>query len=108
MFIRSRVGKLMKEKGLTEGDLWKQTGVPRNTIRALARDASTRVDSDAMVTLEWKCAPECPTCQEESETECLTAFLTRKSPQIDAFPEIHPSRRPDGQRRLDRVYRRRG
>lgn len=48
MFIRSRLGRLMKDKGVTEADLSKQAGVARNTVRALARNASTRVDFETL------------------------------------------------------------
>lgn len=48
MFIRSRVGALMKERGISEKELHERSGVARNTIRALARNASTRVDFDTL------------------------------------------------------------
>lgn len=48
MFIRSRLGRLMKDKGITEADLSKRAGVARNTVRALARNASTRVDFETL------------------------------------------------------------
>jgi transcriptional regulator with XRE-family HTH domain len=44
MYIRFRLKALMDARGLSEADLWKRTKVARNTIRALMRNASTRVD----------------------------------------------------------------
>jgi putative transcriptional regulator len=44
MYIRLRLGALMKEKAVSEKELHDRTGVARNTIRSLARNANTRVD----------------------------------------------------------------
>lgn len=44
MYIRLRLGALMKAKGISERELYDRTGVARNTIRSLARNANTRVD----------------------------------------------------------------
>lgn len=44
MYLRFRLRALMRERGLRERDLWLRTGIARNTIRALERNASTRVD----------------------------------------------------------------
>lgn len=48
MFIRSRVGTVMKERGITEKELHDRTRVARNTIRALSRNAVTRVDFETL------------------------------------------------------------
>ncbi len=44
MRIKSRLGALMREKGVKEGELAEKAKVRRNTVRALARDANTRID----------------------------------------------------------------
>lgn len=44
MRIRSRLAALMREKNIKEGELAKLAKVQRNTVRALARDANTRID----------------------------------------------------------------
>jgi putative transcriptional regulator len=48
MYIRFRLGALMKERGLSEKDLYERTKIARNTIRALMRNASTRVDLNTL------------------------------------------------------------
>ncbi len=48
MRIRSRLGALMREKGIKEGELAELAHVQRNTIRGLARDANTRIDLPAL------------------------------------------------------------
>ena len=48
MYLRLRVGKLMKEKNISEKQLHDATGVARNTIRSLARNANTRVDFEVL------------------------------------------------------------
>lgn len=44
MRLKFRIGRLMDEKDVKEGKLSDLTGLSRNTIRALRRNASTRVD----------------------------------------------------------------
>jgi putative transcriptional regulator len=44
MRIKSKLGALMREKGIKEGELAEKAGVRRNTVRSLARDANTRID----------------------------------------------------------------
>jgi putative transcriptional regulator len=46
--LKLRVGALMKERGITEGEMWKRTGVARNSIRAMMRGSNTRVDLPAL------------------------------------------------------------
>jgi putative transcriptional regulator len=48
MYIRFRLGALMKERGVTEKMLHERTDIARNTIRALSRNASTRVDLNTL------------------------------------------------------------
>jgi DNA-binding Xre family transcriptional regulator len=38
----------MKEKGISEKELHDRTGIARNTIRSLSRNANTRVDFDIL------------------------------------------------------------
>ncbi len=68
MFIRSRVGTLMREKGLTEKELHDRTGVSRNTIRALSRNASTRVDFETLERLAGALGVRPLELLEETET----------------------------------------
>jgi len=42
--LKLRVGDLMKERGITEGEMWKRSGVARNSVRALMRGQVTRLD----------------------------------------------------------------
>lgn len=44
MRIKSKLGAVMREKGIKEGELAEKAKVRRNTVRALARDANTRID----------------------------------------------------------------
>lgn len=44
MRVKSRLGAVMREKGIKEGELALKAGVRRNTVRGLARDANTRID----------------------------------------------------------------
>lgn len=44
MRIKSKLGAVMREKGVKEGELAEKAKVRRNTVRALARDANTRID----------------------------------------------------------------
>lgn len=44
MRLKFRVGALMKEKGISEGELAERAGLARNTVRALMRGVNTRVD----------------------------------------------------------------
>lgn len=44
MRIKSRLAALMREKDIKEGELAEKANVRRNTVRALARDANTRID----------------------------------------------------------------
>ena len=44
MYLRLRVGALMKERGISEEELYKRAKVARNTVRALSRNSNTRVD----------------------------------------------------------------
>lgn len=48
MRIKVRLAALMKERNMNENELNKRTGVARNTIRAMARDANTRVDFEVV------------------------------------------------------------
>lgn len=48
MYLKLRVGKLMRDRQISEADLSKQAGVARNTVRALARNANTRVDFEVL------------------------------------------------------------
>lgn len=42
--LKLRVGDLMRERGITEGEMWKRSGVARNSVRALMRGQVTRLD----------------------------------------------------------------
>jgi DNA-binding Xre family transcriptional regulator len=44
MRVKSRLGAVMREKGIKEGELAAAAGVRRNTVRGLARDSNTRID----------------------------------------------------------------
>lgn len=44
MRVKSKLGALMREKGIKEGELAEKAGVRRNTVRGLMRDANTRID----------------------------------------------------------------
>lgn len=44
MTIENRIGKLMRQKGLTPSELASQAGVAHNTALALYRGVSTRID----------------------------------------------------------------
>jgi putative transcriptional regulator len=48
MYLRLRLGRLMKDRGISEAGLSKQAGVARNTVRSLARNANTRVDFEVI------------------------------------------------------------
>jgi DNA-binding Xre family transcriptional regulator len=68
MYLRFRIAALMKEKGISEAALWKQTGVARNTIRALARNAVERVDLRTLEKLAPALGVKPLELLEESET----------------------------------------
>lgn len=42
--LHCKLGAVMREKGVKEGELAEKAKVRRNTVRALARDANTRID----------------------------------------------------------------
>lgn len=44
MRVKSRLAAVMREKNINERVLSERAGVRRNTVRALARDANTRID----------------------------------------------------------------
>jgi DNA-binding Xre family transcriptional regulator len=44
MYLRLRIGTLARERNISEHDLWKSTGLARNTVRSLMRGVNTRVD----------------------------------------------------------------
>jgi putative transcriptional regulator len=44
MYLRLRIGKLMKDQNVGEAELAERAKVARNTVRSLARNANTRVD----------------------------------------------------------------
>lgn len=44
MRLKSRLAAVMREKNIKEGELAEKAKVRRNTVRALARDANTRID----------------------------------------------------------------
>ncbi|MFB4160588.1 helix-turn-helix domain-containing protein [Geomicrobium sp. JSM 1781026] len=46
--IRSMLGEIMKERGLSNAQLVEKTNVSRNTLRALEKNASTRIDFDTL------------------------------------------------------------
>ena len=48
MYLKLRVGKLMREKTISEKELAEAAGVARNTVRSLARNANTRVDFEVL------------------------------------------------------------
>lgn len=44
MYLKLRVGELMREKGIKEGEMSDRAGLARNTVRALMRGSVARVD----------------------------------------------------------------
>jgi DNA-binding Xre family transcriptional regulator len=44
MRVKSKLGAVMREKGIKEGELAEKAKVRRNTVRGLMRDANTRID----------------------------------------------------------------
>ncbi|MFF0831321.1 helix-turn-helix domain-containing protein [Brevibacillus sp. NPDC003359] len=48
MAIRSRLGDIMKERGLTNKDVVELTGVSRNTITSLASSATRMISYDVL------------------------------------------------------------
>jgi putative transcriptional regulator len=44
MYLKLKVGALMKERGISEKEMWERTKLARNTIRSLMRGSNTRVD----------------------------------------------------------------
>jgi putative transcriptional regulator len=52
MPVRSRLGDIMKQRGLGNKDVVEITGISRNTITSLAANATKRIDYD---TLEGLC-----------------------------------------------------
>ena len=44
MYLRLRIGALMKERGITEREMSERTTLARNTVRSLMRGLNTRVD----------------------------------------------------------------
>ncbi|WP_046214798.1 helix-turn-helix domain-containing protein [Paenibacillus wulumuqiensis] len=49
--IRFSLDKIMKERGLEPKDIIELTGLSRNTVKALALNANTRVDFPTLDTL---------------------------------------------------------
>ncbi|MBB6449614.1 putative transcriptional regulator [Geomicrobium halophilum] len=45
------LGKIMKERGLTNRDVVELTGVSRNTVKGFQTDSSRRIDFDTMYNL---------------------------------------------------------
>lgn len=48
MYLKLRVGELMRQQGISEKDMHDRTGLARNTVRALMRGAVARVDLDTL------------------------------------------------------------
>ena len=44
MYLKLRVGELMREKGIKEGEMAERADLARNTVRALMRGTVARVD----------------------------------------------------------------
>ncbi|MFD2615713.1 helix-turn-helix domain-containing protein [Paenibacillus gansuensis] len=42
--IRLTLDRLMEARGLTQNDIIEMTGISRNTVKALAANANTRID----------------------------------------------------------------
>lgn len=68
MYIRLRLGALMKEKGISEKQLHERTNIARNTIRSLSRNANTRVDFDILERLARELGVRPLELLEETET----------------------------------------
>lgn len=49
MYLKLKIGDLMREKGIKEGDMAKRAGLARNTVRAMMRGTVARID---LATLE--------------------------------------------------------
>lgn len=48
MYLKLRVGALMKERGISEKEMHDRTKLARNTVRALMRGAVARVDLETL------------------------------------------------------------
>lgn len=91
MYLRSRLGVVMKEKGVSEaqlntltGDANGKGGVSRNTIRALSRNASTRIDFDTVNRLARALGVKPTDLFESTETAPGNRPATRRS-KVSAF-----------------------
>lgn len=42
--LKLRIGALMKERNMSEKDMYDRTGIARNSIRGLMRGTNTRID----------------------------------------------------------------
>ncbi len=48
MYLKLRVGALMTERNITEGQMAERAGLARNTVRALMRGTVARVDLNTL------------------------------------------------------------
>lgn len=48
MYLKLRVGALMREKNISEGEMAKRADLARNTVRSLMRGAVSRVDFESL------------------------------------------------------------
>jgi DNA-binding Xre family transcriptional regulator len=48
MYLKLRVGELMREQGIKEGDMALRAGLARNTVRAMMRGTVKRVDFETL------------------------------------------------------------
>lgn len=48
MYLKVRVGELMREYNISEGEMAKQAGLARNTVRSLMRGSVARVDLETI------------------------------------------------------------
>ncbi|QWU14227.1 helix-turn-helix transcriptional regulator [Paenibacillus sophorae] len=51
MYIKCVLGKIMKQKNLTNKDVVELTGVSRNTVTSLSANATKRIDYDTLTAL---------------------------------------------------------
>lgn len=48
MYLKLKVGALMKERNISEREMHDKTGLARNTVRSLMRGAVARVDFETL------------------------------------------------------------
>ena len=48
MYLKLRVGELMREQNISEGEMAKRAELARNTVRSLMRGAVARVDLETL------------------------------------------------------------